>query len=285
MRVLVLGAAGQLGSAICTVLSNEFDVIPATRIQTDITSLSQLRVLVAEAKPDVIINSAAYTDVDGCELNPDKAFLVNALGARNVAIVAREIGAKLVHISTDYVFDGCKDSPYLEFDQPNPINVYGASKLLGETLVKEQTHRFFIIRTAWLYGKTGKNFVKTMLSLAREQKEIRVVNDQWGTPTCVEDLARQIGKLIPTELYGTYHCTSQGSCTWFEFAQEIFRLAKINIQIKPITSEEVPRPAKRPKNSVLENYMLKLQGLDIMPPWREALACFMSNFEKEGGGP
>jgi len=285
MRLLVLGAAGQLGSAICTILSDEFDVIPATRIQTDITSLPQLRVLVAEAKPDVIINSAAYTDVDGCELNPDKAFLVNALGARNVAIVAREAGAKLVHISTDYVFDGCKGSPYLEFDQPNPINVYGASKLLGETLVREQTHRFFIIRTAWLYGKTGKNFVKTMLSLAREQKEIRVVNDQWGTPTCVEDLARQIGKLIQTELYGTYHCTSQGSCTWYEFAQEIFRLAKVDIQIKPITSEEFPRPAKRPKNSVLENYMLKLQGLDIMPPWREALACFMSNFEKEGGGP
>jgi dTDP-4-dehydrorhamnose reductase len=221
-----------------------------------------------------------------------------------VAIAAREVGAKLVYISTDYVFDGAKEEPYLEFDPPYPINVYGMSKLLGEILVKEQTNQFFIIRTAWLYGKTGSNFVKTMLRLAREREELRVVNDQRGTPTCGRDLSRQIAELTQTESYGTYHCTSQGSCTWFEFALAIFKYAgyeaKVDpsgsvrltpnpqaltpstqdlkpIIVSPVTSEEFPRPARRPKNSVLENFMLKLQGLDIMPLWEESLAKFLRN--------
>jgi dTDP-4-dehydrorhamnose reductase len=213
-----------------------------------------------------------------------------------------EVEAKLIHISTDYVFDGTKLTPYVEYDPPRPLNVYGESKLLGEQFVKEQTHKFFIVRTAWLYGKGGKNFVKTMLQLARERKELRVVSDQRGTPTCAEDLARQMGKLIQTELYGTYHCTSQGSCTWYEFALAIFKYAgyeaKVDptgsahlipnpdslvpstqdlkpIIVKPVTSEEFPRPANRPANSVLENFMLKVQGLDIMPHWEESLAKFL----------
>jgi dTDP-4-dehydrorhamnose reductase len=281
VRVLVIGARGQLGSELILLLREEHEIIPATRAECDITDLPAVLSFVRHVRPQVIINTAAYTDVDGCESNKDMAFKVNALGARNVAIAAREFGARLVHISTDYIFDGQKSDPYREYDQPNPINVYGASKLLGETFVKEQTHRFFIVRTAWLYGKTGRNFVKTMLRLAHERKEIQVVNDQWGTPTCAEDLARQIGKLIQTESYGTYHCTSQGSCTWFEFAQEIFRLSKLDVEVRPVTSDEFPRPAKRPKNSVLENYMLKLQGLDIMPPWEESLERFMKAVKKE----
>jgi len=281
VRVLVIGARGQLGSELILLLREEHEIIPATRAECDITDLPAVLSFVRHVRPQVIINAAAYTDVDGCESNKDTAFKVNALGARNVAIAAREFGARLVHISTDYIFDGQKSDPYREYDQPNPINVYGASKLLGETFVKEQTHRFFIVRTAWLYGKTGRNFVKTMLKLAQEKEELQVVNDQWGTPTYTEDLAKQIKRLILTELYGTYHCTSQGSCTWYEFALGIFKQAGLDVKVKPVTSDEFPRPAKRPKNSVLENYMLKLQGLDIMPPWEESLERFMKAVKKE----
>jgi dTDP-4-dehydrorhamnose reductase len=281
VRVLVIGARGQLGSELILLLREEHEIIPATRAECDITDLPAVLSFVRHVRPQVIINTAAYTDVDGCESNKDMAFKVNALGARNVAIAAREFGARLVHISTDYIFDGQKSDPYREYDQPNPINVYGASKLLGETFVKEQTHRFFIVRTAWLYGKTGRNFVKTMLKLAQEKEELQVVNDQWGTPTYTGDLAKQTKRLILTELYGTYHCTSQGSCTWYEFALGIFKQAGLDVKVKPVTSDEFPRPAKRPKNSVLENYMLKLQGLDIMPPWEESLERFMKAVKKE----
>ncbi|MBC7292878.1 MAG: dTDP-4-dehydrorhamnose reductase, partial [Thermoleophilia bacterium] len=207
MRVLILGAAGQLGSELCSVLGAEHEVIAMTRTEADFAHLSQLLAIARRASPDVIINAAAYTDVDGCETNWDRAFLVNALGARNAAIAAREVGAKLVHVSTDYVFDGRKDGPYFEFDPPSPINVYGASKLWGENLVRKQWPKHFIVRTAWLYDRSGKNFVKTMFRLAREQKDLRVVNDQRGTPTWAADLARQIAKLVQTDWYGTYHCT------------------------------------------------------------------------------
>lgn len=282
MRVLVMGASGQLGSELRSVLSNGHEVVAATRSEADVTELPKVIGLVEQVQPDVVVNSAAFTDVDGCENDRERAFLVNALGARNVAIAARKAGAKLVYISTDYVFDGRKDGRYLEFDLPSPINVYGESKLWGERLVKEQLHRFFIVRTAWLYGRTGKNFVKTMLRLAHEKSELRVVNDQRGTPTNTEDLARQILQLIATDAYGTYHCTSQGDCTWYQFAVEIFRLAGLKVEVCPVPTEEYPRPARRPRNSVLENYMLKLQGLDIMPRWEEGLARFMPKLEGEG---
>ncbi len=298
VRVLVLGAAGQLGAELCAVLADKHEVIGATRLEADITQLAQLKEFVERIRPDVIINPAAYTDVDGCEKDREKAFLVNAIGARNVAIAAREVGAMLVHISTDYVFDGEKREPYVEYDPPRPINVYGWSKLLGERLVMEQNPRTFILRVAWLYSARRKNFVKTMLRLAGEREEIRVVHDQRGTPTYVGDVARQIERLIETEAYGLYHCTSQGSCTRFEFAVEIFRCAGYEVEIdpngpvrlipnpksltpnpqdlrpitlRPVTSAEFPTPARRPANSVLENFMLKVQGMDIMPHWKESL--------------
>jgi len=305
VRILVIGARGQLGSEIGSVAGSAHELHSATRMEADVTDLQQVRSLVAQAKPDVVVNAAAYTNVDNCESNQAEAFRVNALGARNVAIAARQGGAKLVQISTDYVFDGTKKSPYREYDPTAPLNVYGTSKLLGEELVKEQLHCFFIVRTAWLYGARGKNFVRTMLRLAEESDELSVVRDQTGTPTSARDVARQILALVETDLYGTYHCTSQGSCTWYEFAMEIFQCAgyKVHrdvggvakmesrtgdgrfITVKPVTAEEFSRLAIRPRNSVLENHMLALQALDVMPDWREALREFLTRCGRasEGG--
>lgn len=293
--VLVTGAAGQLGSELVKTLSNDYRIVPVDQIDFDIINLKKTIVFVDNVKPDIIIHTAAFTDVDGAELQQDKAFNVNAMGTKNVAIAAKKINATLFYISTDYIFDGAKEVPYLEDDKANPLNIYGKSKLLGENFVKESCNKFFIIRTAWLYGFGGKNFVKTMLNLAREKEELQVVNDQRSAPVYVVDLAQQIKKLLPTELYGTYHCASQGSCTWYEFALEIFKRAGYEAEtapgdsirltpktqdlrpiiIRPVTSEEFPRPAKRPKNSVLKNHMLKLHGLDIMPHWKKSLKKFM----------
>jgi len=295
-----MGAAGQLGSEVVEVLRGDHEVVGVTRTDADITDLSQVMTLVEEVSPQVIVNAAAYTNVDGCEREKGRAFLVNAIGARNVAIAAKEVGAKLVHISTDYVFDGTKDTPYFEYDPPKPINVYGWSKLVGEQMVKEQNPRSFILRVAWLYSARRKNFVKTMLKLAQERDEIRVVNNQRGTPTFAGDVARQIKALIETDCYGLYHCTSQGSCTRYEFALAIFKhagyKAKANtdgsvrlipnveglkpITLKPVTSDEFPTPARRPANSVLENFMLKVQGLDTMPHWEESLAAHIQQIKE-----
>jgi len=270
MRILVLGCTGQLGTEVCHVLGDH-EVIPFRRSEIDITRLDQVLEAVMHHKPDVVINAAAYTDVDGCEKDTDRAFLVNAIGARNAAIAAREAGAAIVHVSTDYVFDGTKEKPYLEYDAPNPLSIYGRSKLLGEQLVMEQNPCSFILRVAWLYSARRKNFVRTMLALAQERDEVKVVIDQRGTPTYAGDVARQIKHLIGTECYGLYHCTSQGSCTWYEFAREIFRLADRGVKVVPVNSAEFPRPAKRPASAILDNFMLRIQGLDLMPPWQEAL--------------
>jgi len=322
MKVLITGASGQLGSTLCSVLADDFQVIPATRAEFDITDLVATRAFIRKTSSHVVVHPAAYTDVDGCETNKEKAFLVNAIGARNVAIATREIEAKLVFISTDYVFDGRKEDPYLEYDPPNPASVYGLSKLMGEQMVMQQNPRSFILRISRLYGPHGKNFVKTMLSLARTKEELQVVNDQRGTPTFADDVARQIQALIQTDSYGLYHCTSQGSCTWYEFALEIFKNAGYRVEpaprgsvhlipttqdlvpnpqfltpnpeslipvpsslkpitVRPVTTEQFPRPAQRPTNSVLENFMLKIQGLDIMPPWQESLKKFMTAIDSQ----
>lgn len=271
MRILIFGAEGQLGSELRRVLGPHHDLIPLSHREADITDLNHLVSLSDRIRPDVIINSAAYTDVDGCESDRDRAFLVNAIGARNAAIAARRVKARVVHISTDYVFDGEKEDAYAEHDHPNPINVYGWSKLLGERMVVEQNPDSFILRVAWLYGPEGRNFVKTMISLAKSKDEIRVVSDQRGTPTFAGDVAKQIDLLIGTDSYGLYHCTSQGSCSWYDFAVEIFRLLGIDVKVVPVSSSEFPRPARRPRNSVLDNLLLRVQGMDIMPHWRDSL--------------
>lgn len=313
-KILVTGAAGQLGSAICSLLAKDYEVVPATRDELDITDLTATRAFIHRTKPVVVAHPAAYTDVDGCETNKDEAFLVNATGTRNVAIACREVEAKTVFISTDYVFDGEKDSPYVESDRANPLNVYGKSKLAGEEMVAKENPRSFILRVSWLYGSHGKNFVTKMLSLAATKDKLQVVNDQRGTPTFAVDVARQIRALMQTDAYGLYHGTAQGSCSWYEFALEILKnagyeaevdpsgsvrltpnrksvipvLSSLNsnpqplrtITLTPVTSEDFPSPARRPKNSVLDNLMLRKLGLDVMPPWQEALGKFMGTSEK-----
>ena len=282
MKVLVTGANGQLGTDLCLALK-DFNVIPLTHNDIEITNLNAVKEALNKYEPDVIINTAAYVRVDECETNQDKAFLVNALGARNVAVVCQEIGAKLVHISTDYVFGGEAElhtTPYTEFDTPVPINVYGKSKLAGENLVQHLCPKHFIIRSSGLFGVAGAsgkggNFVETMLRLAQEQDELRVVNDQVCSPTYTKDLAKKIVQLFDTEYYGIFHITNKGACSWHEFAKEILRLAGLKTPVTPITSDQYPQKAKRPSFSVLDNYHLRLLGMDDMRPWQEALRDYM----------
>ena len=245
--------------------------------------LSEYSRRINKYKPDIIINTAAYVRVDDCETERDRAFLINALGARNVAVVAQRLEAKLFHLSTDYVFGGESRSPvlpYTEFDTPVPVSVYGKSKLAGENFVRHLCTRYFIIRSSGLFGiagasSKGGNFVETMMKLAREQSELRVVNDQVCSPTYTRDLASKIVELIDTEYYGIFHVTSKGSCSWYEFTKEILKQASLNTAVIPISSEQYLQKAMRPGFSVLDNYQLRLLGLDDMPSWQEALKNYM----------
>ena len=252
------------------------DVVGDVR-QLDITDTDEVRGIITETSPDLVIHGAAYTDVDGCERDPDRAFRVNALGTWNVAVACRESDSALVYVSTDFVFDGEKGEPYTEYDPPNPIGHYGASKLAGEVHVRQLCPKHFIVRTAWLYGEHGKNFPFTILNAAKSKKELRVVADQVGSPTFTADLASAIRDLIRSPLYGTYHITNKGSCSWYEFAKQILTYAGIDdVEIKAIRSEEWPTPTRRPKNSVLRHYALELQGRDNLRTWEEALKDFIS---------
>ncbi len=281
MKVLITGCQGQLGVELGRQLKNlnqeskkKIALIETDLDTLDITDSFQVQNLVAQEQPEVIINTAAYTNVDGCETNELKAFRVNAIGARNLSVAAYKIGAKILQVSTDYVFDGTGNYPKREYDPINPQSIYGKSKALGEKLVIETNPRHFILRTAWLYGE-GNNFVRTMLKLAQEKDEINVVNDQIGSPTSTVDLARCIINLINTEHYGIYHATCEGECSWYDFAKRIFALKSIRVKINPITTKELNRPAKRPAYSVLENYMLKLIGLNKFRQWEDALEEYL----------
>lgn len=281
MKALVIGADGQLGTDLCIALK-DFNVIPLTHNDIEIADLNSVKKALNKYEPDVIINTAAYMRVDDCETNPDKAFLINALGARNVAVIAQELEAKLVYISTDYVLGGEAEPrtvPYTEFDTPTPANVYGRSKLAGENLVQHLCTKHFIIRTAGLFGFAGtskeKNFVETILRLAQERDELRVINDQVFSPTYTKDLVKKIVQLIDTEYYWIFHITNKGICTWYELAKEISRLAGLKIPVTPITSDQYPQEAKRPRFSALDNYHLRLLGMDDMRTWQEAVRDYM----------
>lgn len=282
MKVLVTGANGQLGTDLCRAL-NDFQVIPLTHKDIELSDISSVKEAFSEYNPEIVINTAAYVQVDDCETNPDKAFLVNALGAKNIAVVASEFGAKLVHISTDYVFGGKAEpqaTAYTEFDAPAPINIYGKSKLAGEDFVRHLYHRHFIVRTSALFGVAGSsgkggNFVETMLKLGKEQDELRVVTDRVFSPTYTKDLAEKIAQLMDTEYYGTFHITNKGACSWYEFTVEILRLAGLKTLVIPIPSDQYPQKARRPKFLVLDNYHLRLLGMDDMRTWQEALKDYM----------
>ena len=282
MKVAITGANGQLGTDLCRTLHN-FDVIPFTHADIEIADMASVRKAMLKHKPAVIINTAAYVRVDDCEDEKDKAFLVNALGARNVAVVAQELGARLVHLSTDYVFGGeaePRTTPYTEFDTPVPLSIYGKSKLAGENLVRHFCLRHFIVRASGLFGVAGSsgkggNFIETMLRLARERDELKVVNDQVFSPTYTRDLAQKIAQLMATEYYGIFHITSRGACSWYEFTTEILKLAGIKTPVVPITSDQYPQKARRPRYSVLDNYHLRLLGMDDMRPWQEALKDYL----------
>ncbi len=279
MKILIAGGKGQLGSDLTLFLKDKnFQVYSFSSSEMDISNLNLSYKIAKDIKPDVIINCAAYTAVDECEENKNKAFLINTIGAKNISIISNELKAKLFHISTDYVFNGEKDSPYTEYDQPDPISIYGKSKYNGEILVKEHTQHFFILRVSGVYGKNGKNFVKTIINLAREKDELKVVNDQHITPTSTIEICKQIYKLLPTINFGLYHATCEGSCTWYEFTKYIFKILNIKTKVIPCTTEEFPRPAKRPKNSVLENYNLKLIGFNTFSQWQEAVKNFLKTF-------
>jgi len=282
LHILITGSNGMLGHALTAVLSQQHKLTGLDLPGLDITNLSAVKSAVSFHRPGLIINAAAYTDVDGCETNAEHAFAVNATGPRNLAVVCNELNIPLVHISTDYVFDGTAASPYRETDKPNPRSVYGKSKLLGEQYVRELTNKHCIIRTSWLFGEHGKNFVATMMRLARERDEIGVVNDQIGSPTYTVDLAEAISELITEPAYGTYHITNSGACSWYEFALEIFKQAGIEqIKVKPITTEELNRPATRPRYSVLDNYIWRLQGKKPLRHYKVALKDYLESLSKE----
>ena len=237
---------------------------------------------ISEKSPEMVINAAAYTAVDDCETNYDEAYAVNALGPKNLAIACSKIDVPLVHISTDYVFDGNKRTPLIENDKLGPQSAYGKTKLEGEKFIQENTDKFFILRTAWLYGLHGANFVQTMLSLAESHDEITVVDDQIGSPTYSLDLAVSIANLLNSDKYGIYHLTNEGECSWYEFSKRIFELSNVDVKVVPVSTEEFPRPAPRPRYSVLSNQKWIKAGFPPMRKYEEALSDYLSlyNFLK-----
>ena len=277
MKVLITGAEGQLGKELQIQINRkdiDIDIIKTNHKTLDISNFEQVKEKLSLYRPDIIINCAAYTAVDDCEKEIEKAYMNNAIGPKHLAIEADNINAKLVHISTDYVFDGEQKMPKREYDQTLPKNIYGASKLLGEEYVKMFCKKFFILRTAWLYGE-GNNFVHTILKLSEKNNELNIVGDQFGTPTSTKDLAKTIIDLMQTECYGTFHATCEGECSWYEFAKKICEIKKIDIIINKVTSEQVIRPAKRPQYSILDNFMLRLYEMNNFRHWEEALQDYL----------
>ncbi|MBA9086790.1 dTDP-4-dehydrorhamnose reductase [Fontibacillus solani] len=285
MRVLVTGAKGQLGQDLMNILKQaNHNVIGCDRDTLDITDQVACLEQVLNLKPDAIIHCAAYTAVDRAEGDIDSAYAVNAVGTRNMVVAAERTGAKFCYISTDYVFDGTSSLPYQEYDNTNPQSIYGKSKRAGEELVKSLSSKYFIVRTSWVYGLYGNNFVKTMLRLGFEKPEISVVNDQKGSPTYTVDLAGFLLELITTEKYGIYHASNSGECTWYEFAQAIFEEAtaigkSFSIQVNPCTTEDFPRPAPRPRNSVMEHLSIRTNGFKDIRSWREGLRDFLKELQ------
>lgn len=281
MRVLIIGARGQLGCDLVDTF-DDYQVTPYTSDDMDITDEATVQQQVAFTAPDVVINAAAFTRVDDCEREHITAYQINAIGPRNLALACKKWDVPLVHISTNYVFDGHKDSPYNEDDKTAPLNSYGISKLAGEYFVQSAWHKHYIVRVSGLFGinpsrMKGTNFVETMLRLGAKGNRLRIVSDESLSPTYTVDAAQAIRQLVDTNEYGLYHLSNQGDCTWFEFAGEIFKQAGLNVEIAPVTAAEYGAPARRPLNSCLENK--RLHKLNIAPQrnWQDALADYLKN--------
>lgn len=297
LKILIIGANGQLGNELERCFSTgetEIGPIPEAYADAvvfyrdvdslDITDVDAVSKAFEETQPDIVINCAAFTNVDRCEANEALAFAVNAKGAENLAVAAEKYGAKLVHVSTDYVFPGTDSKPRVESDKTEPISAYGRTKLAGEMAVKANCNRYFIVRTAWLYGYVGKNFVKTMMALGKQHDEVSVVDDQLGNPTSANDLAYTILKLALTDNYGVYHATNEGTCSWADFAASVMGGASLDCEVIPVTSaqwkEMHPESADRPAFSSLENKHLADTIGNEMRPWQDALASYLDNYEK-----
>lgn len=274
MRVLLTGASGMLGMDLQTAFQ-DVDLISLTREELDVADDVAVQHRVNTLRPDLIVNAAAFTKVDDCETQIDSAYAVNALGPRNLAVAAQANGAALVQVSTDYVFPGTSDRPYRECDVTGPKSEYGRSKLAGELWVQSLCQRHYIVRTSWLYGENGPNFVKTMLRIGREQGKARVVDDQIGSPTYTVDLAGAIRQLVERPVYGIYHLSNQGTCSWHQFAAHIFAIAGVAVDLQTMKSDELTRPAPRPLYSVLDNQMWRLSGFAPLRHYREALKSYL----------
>lgn len=292
MKIMITGCYGQLGNELISILKSGkseigampeklkgAEILPVDVDSLDIADCEKVKAFVLENRPDVIINCAAMTNVDGCESDYVTAFKVNAMGVRNLSMAAKEVGAKLIHVSTDYVFEGNGTRPYVEWDLVNPQSAYGASKALGEKYALTFNDKSFVVRTSWLYGYIGKNFVKTVRRVIRERGGITVVNDQRGNPTNANDLAHHLLKLALTEEYGIYHCTGEGECTWFDFAKKIAQLSGFGDVVKPCTSDEFPTPTKRPAYSSLRNLALECTIGNEMRNWEDAIEEYIKKVE------
>ena len=276
MKMLVTGAGGQLGKELAEVLpARGHEVVVLGREKLDVADPKTVEEAVGDHAPGLVINAAAFTNVDGCETEEDLAYAVNALGPRNLAVSCERQGIELLHVSTNYVFDGMEGRPYEPFDPPRPISAYGRGKLAGEEYVKHLSSRWYLVRSAGVYGR-GHNFVRTMLRVGKERDSLKVKDDEYVSPTYALDLAVAVAEIAESGLYGLYHATNSGSCSWYEFAREIFALADLDVEVAPVPASEYPLPAARPANGVLSPL-----GSPVLRDWREALAEYL---EREAGG-
>ncbi len=280
MKILLLGHKGMLGCDLLSQLGRKHDIIGLDKEEIDITSESECRRAIHENRPDIVINAAAYTDVDGCEKAKDECFAVNAEAVKNIAETCREKNIRIIHFSTDYIFDGNSNEPYKEDSLCNPVNVYGASKLAGERYLQELSSNYILVRTEWLYGKNGKNFVRTILEKARTVNKLEVVDDQTGSPTYTRDLAAAVDLLIERNVAGIFHLTNRGSCSWFQFAQKILQGAGVTgVQVMPIKSGQLNRLAQRPAYSVLSMQKFIAATGKTMQPWQLALQDYLQSIK------